>query len=302
MKILIYGVGGIGGFLGSFLKKTDHDISFISRGNSLKKFKNNGLKLFSDIEDLHFKSINISEKISYNRSFDIVILAVKLYDFEKSINDIKDYIDDQTIILPFQNGIFAEEIIKKKKIVDNTFGAVAQISVFLDDAASVIHKGKLATFFIGNLNEKPLSTKLKEFLNDCKQVGLDVRYTKKITEKLWDKFIFLSAYSGLTTMTELSIGQIFKNFKYEKMFIEAMQETLLLSKKFGVRFDYNPVDIWREKITNMPYDMTSSMYLDFKNKKKLELNWLSGFVVKNLKKFGIESIIHEKIVSSIISK
>ena len=58
MKILIYGVGGIGGFLGSFLKKTDHDISFISRGNSLKKFKNNGLKLFSDIEDLHFKSIN----------------------------------------------------------------------------------------------------------------------------------------------------------------------------------------------------------------------------------------------------
>ena len=29
----------------------------------------------------------------------------------------------------------------------------------------------------------------------------------------------------------------------------------------------------------MPYEMTSSMYLDFKNSKKLELDWLSGYIV-----------------------
>ena len=39
MKILIYGVGGIGGYLGSKLLKTDFDVSFIARGERFKYLK-----------------------------------------------------------------------------------------------------------------------------------------------------------------------------------------------------------------------------------------------------------------------
>ena len=34
MKILIYGVGGIGGFIGAHLKKTNNEIFFISSGKT----------------------------------------------------------------------------------------------------------------------------------------------------------------------------------------------------------------------------------------------------------------------------
>ena len=302
MKILIYGVGAIGGFLGAYLQKTNHDIYFISRGDTLSKLKKTGLKLKSILGDQSYTDIKIDKTLPREIIFDIIIISVKLYDLKNVILKIKNNIKKNTIILPFQNGIFAENLISKELNIINNFGAVAQISVSLNKKKEVLHHGKLATFFIGNMNKSKINKKLTMFTDDCQSIGLDVRYTEGIDEKLWDKFIFLSAYSGLTTLTELTIGQIFSNKRYKKMFLDAMQETFELSKYFNVDFKKNPVETWSEKIKNMPYDMTSSMYIDFKNNRKLELNWLSGFVVESSKNLGINSETHNKILEGINSK
>ena len=78
-----------------------------------------------------------------------------------------------------------------------------------------------------------------------------------------------------------------------------MIETFELSKFFLVKFSYDPVEFWLEKIRKMPYDMTSSMFVDFKNNRRLELKWLSGFIVKYSKKFGHQCPIHKKILNGI---
>ena len=49
----------------------------------------------------------------------------------------------------------------------------------------------------------------------------------------------------------------------------------------------------------MPYEMTSSMHLDYNKNKKLELEWLSGFVVRYLEKFKKDCLIHKEIVENI---
>ena len=49
MKILIYGVGGVGGFIGSHLQKTGFDISYIARGTRFEFLKKNGLELKSNL-------------------------------------------------------------------------------------------------------------------------------------------------------------------------------------------------------------------------------------------------------------
>ena len=46
-----------------------------------------------------------------------------------------------------------------------------------------------------------------------------------------------------------------------------MEETFLLSKKKNIKFDYNPVVVWIERISKMPRNLTSSMFIDFKKKK-----------------------------------
>ena len=85
----------------------------------------------------------------------------------------------------------------------------------------------------------------------------------------------------------------------KKKFTEAMIETYNLSKRFGVSFKNNPIEFWLEKIKNMPYDMTSSMHVDFNNNKKLELDWLSGSIETLSKTYNINCPIHSEIVDGI---
>ena len=301
MKILIYGVGGIGGFIGAFLCKTEFEIDFLSRGKTFFNLKNHGLNLQSRLENLKFKNINIFDKLEDFSNYDLIILSVKLYDFKDCLINIKNKnYNKKTIILPFQNGIFAEQLVRDYLSNIINYGAVAQISSYLDNYSKIIHKGKLATFFVGPiLKSNKKNKKLLNFCHKLLEVGLDIRYTEKINQKLWDKFIFLSAYSGMTTLTKMTIGQIFDNSTLKEMFVQAMNETYKLSKEYGVFFEYDPIERWQEKISSMPYDMTSSMFLDFKNNKRLELNWLSGSVVKLSEGFKLKPVTHKKILEQI---
>ena len=298
MKILIYGVGGIGGYLGSKLLETDFDVSFVARGKRLIHLKKNGLEIRSSEGSKTFKPIKVSDSIPRKVNFDIVLSTVKLYDFEDFIRNIKKYDNSGSILLPFQNGISAEQRLIEEFGEERCYGAVAQISSYVDKDQSINHVGKLATFFVGRISQKS-DVKLANFCNMSNEVGLDIRHKENIKEKIWEKFIFLSAYSGMTTLTQKTIGEIFDVSKLKEKFIQAMQETYELSKLFDVKFNQNPIEFWLEKIHKMPYEMTSSMYLDYNKNKKLELKWLSGFVVRYLEKFGKDCVIHKEIINNI---
>ena len=301
MKILIYGVGGVGGFIGSQLQKTSFDISYIARGRRFEFLKKNGLVLKSQLGNKNIKKVRVFNTIPNKIDFDIVISTVKLYDFDGFIEEIKKKGLQNTVVLPFQNGIYSEQKISREFGEKKTFGAVAQISSYINENQHVIHKGNLASFFVGNMSEIE-NKKLITFCEKCQNSGLDIRYKSNIKEKIWEKFIFLSAYSGITTLTKKSIGEIFASTTLKETFVNAMIETHNLSKFFNVKFKSNPIDFWLERIKKMPFDMTSSMYLDYINRKQLELKWLSGFIVEYSKKFDNKCDIHQSIIRGILIK
>ncbi len=301
MKILIYGVGGVGGFIGSHLQKASFDISYIARGKRFEFLKKNGLNLKSQLGNKNIKKIKIFNTIPRKIAFDVIISTVKLYDFDGFIEEIKTKELHETILLPFQNGIYSEQKIIQEFGEEKTYGAVAQISSYINENQQVIHKGKLASFFVGSMSEI-VNKKLLKFCEVAKNSGLDIQYKSNIKEKIWEKFIFLSAYSGITTLTKKSIGEIFASTTLRESFVCAMIETHNLSKFFNVKFKINPIDYWLEKIKKMPFDMTSSMYLDYLNNKQLELKWLSGFIVECSKKFGNKCDTHQSILNGISIK
>ena len=49
----------------------------------------------------------------------------------------------------------------------------------------------------------------------------------------------------------------------------------------------------------MPFNMTSSMHIDFNNNKKLELDWLSGSIEILSKTYNIKCPVHNEIVEGI---
>ena len=87
---------------------------------------------------------------------------MKLYDFDNFISQIQALKKKNFIILPFQNGTYSEEKIISKFGLDKVSGSVAQISSYINKEQEIIHVGKLATFFIGSLNQSN-AKKIKSF-------------------------------------------------------------------------------------------------------------------------------------------
>ena len=298
MRLLIYGVGGVGGFLGAHLQRADFDISYVARGKRFEFLQSKGLIVDSSLEDFRHEKIRVFNAMPENNDFDIIICTVKLYDFDNFISQIKKIGIKNSVILPFQNGIYSEQKITEDFGEKFAYGAVAQISSFVDKSQTIIHKGSLASFFVGhmqNVNQEILQKFCEKSIN----LKIDIQLKENIKEKIWEKFIFLSAYSGITTLTKKTIGEIFDNHKLKDKFTSAMIETYNLSKNFEVNFKVDPVEYWLHKIKKMPYDLTSSMYIDYKNGSKLELEWLSGFIVKYSNEFDIECKVHEEILKGI---
>ena len=297
MNILIYGVGGIGGFLGSRLADEKINLTFMARGKRFDFLKKNGLILKSSQGNISASKIHVINTIDPNSKFDYIFSTVKLYDFDNSLEDIL-HLKSDFIFIPFQNGIYAENkainIFGKERVC----AGVAQISSYVDNKQRIIHVGKLATFFVGT-TDRPNQVKLQNLCSHNSMKKIDMIYKNNIYEKIWQKFIFLSAYSGMTTAYNKTIGQLFEDNVLKLEFIDAMQETYNLANFYNVQFKQDPIEFWLKKIANMPYEMTSSMHEDFKKNKKLELKWLSGSVVDKSKDAGINCKVHKTIVGMI---
>ena len=60
MRIAIMAAGAVGGYFGARLAAAGEDVHFIARGAHLDAMRKNGLKLDSDVGDLHLPKVNVT--------------------------------------------------------------------------------------------------------------------------------------------------------------------------------------------------------------------------------------------------
>ena len=63
MKVLILGIGGLGGFFGAHLQKTNCDVTFLVRENTKKLVSERGIKIQSDFGNFKINPILITKRI-----------------------------------------------------------------------------------------------------------------------------------------------------------------------------------------------------------------------------------------------
>lgn len=76
MKICIYGIGAVGGFLGALLARQGCEVSAVARGATLDALKKNGLRLQLENE-LLTQTVKVSDDPKELGIQDIVVVAVK---------------------------------------------------------------------------------------------------------------------------------------------------------------------------------------------------------------------------------
>jgi len=113
VHILVFGAGAIGSFLGHRLSHAAHDVTFVGRPSYVRAVQTHGLLLEEDGELSQVRPTVVEALDSLpagHRSWDLVVLTVKVYDTQEAARALVPYIPQNTPLLIVQNGVGGEEL------------------------------------------------------------------------------------------------------------------------------------------------------------------------------------------------
>ena len=291
MKILIAGIGGVGAYFGGLLAKHfENDplvkINFLARGNHLKKIKQDGLKIITPTTELLAKPNLASDNANEIGEMDLIIICTKNYDLEKTLIQLKPCINESTAILTLLNGVESFDVIKNMYTNNFIINGCTYIVSKIKEAGVIENSGAIQKIFFGLDNE--INDTLIQIESIFKQAGIDANLSKSISTINWEKFIFISATATATSYFNQTIGEILLDENHIQFVKKLIYEVYELSKEKGIKTDVNVVENSFKRFSSMSFDTSSSMHLDFKNKKAFtELESLTGYVVREAEKVNL---------------
>lgn len=300
-RIVILGIGGVGGYIGGFLSdkyanSNEYEVVFIARGQHAQKIKENGLSVKMDDQTLTLKPDDVTNDLSQIGKIDILICATKSYDLLDSIKRLKDSISNETIILPLLNGVDSygkiKQLFPQSKVLNGCIFIVSKIA----EPGIVEITGSNHYVCIGS---NDLSNEIQQSVFELfDKAKINVRLSENIDKAVWEKYIFISSLATLTTLKDKTIGQILENKELKETFIAMMNEVKSLADAQNIQINDSFIEKNIAAMEKMPYQTTSSMHRDKRAGKQIEIDSLSNYVVQLGKKLNIETNTFEKTLNS----
>lgn len=279
MKIAVIGAGGLGGYFGARLASTGHEVTFVARGDHLNAMRTGGLRVESAKGDLHLKSVHATDDISGIGPVDIVMVAVKLWDTESVAVQLKGLIGPETAVVSFQNGVDKDIILSNALGTKAVIGGICYIAAEIREPGVIRHTGTMQKLVFGELDGS-VTKRVEAFHAACEGAGIDAQISNDIRRLTWEKFVFLVGLSGTTTSIRTPIGPIRQNDRTRAFLHDTMREVVAVGRAHDIGLAPDFADDRLAFCDTLPAEMSSSMHGDLKRGNRLELEWLSGAVVR----------------------
>jgi 2-dehydropantoate 2-reductase len=290
MRISVVGAGGVGGYFGGRLAQSGIDVTFVARGSHLDAIRSRGLRIESPLGDTHVSSVKAVARIEEVGAVDAIIFAVKMKDTEA----VRPLVDSGASLFTFQNGIESAARIGAVIGIENVVPGTAMIASTIAEPGLIRQTGKIARLTFGEL-DKRTSERTQRFLSACQKASIDAVLSNRIDWEVWNKFIHLASFAGMTSVTRGPIGPVLKTPKAREVLAGALMEATSVAAAHGIEFDANSVGDRIAFLESLPAETTSSMCVDLLAGRPLEVEGLSGAVVRFGKLKGVATPIHSFI-------
>ncbi|CAL67977.1 ketopantoate reductase family protein [Christiangramia forsetii] len=294
MEILVYGIGGVGGYFGGKLANAGLNVSMIARGEHLKQIQKHGLEVESINGNFKVKLKVATSEISEVPKPDLIILGIKSWQIPAVAKELKSIIGENTMILPLQNG--ADNVEKLLKILPgkNVLAGLCFVVSFIEKPAKIKHTAFDPKITFGEIDNSQ-SGRILELKKIFDKAGIDNSIPENIQLEVWKKFMFICTVSGIGGLTRVSIDKIRESDYLFGMMKKSAKEIIEVGKAKGVPLKDTHLEMVFEIINSQPKGNTASTQRDIMNGKPSELYNFNGYIVKEGKKYGIETPVNRYI-------
>lgn len=292
-KVLVCGIGAIGSIYADKIEKySPENLRVLVDETRFERYKKN--PTFFNDRILNFNYILPS---ATDFKADLIIIATKFDGLNDVIQNIKNFVKEDTVILSLLNGVTSEKIIAK------TYGAEKLLySYYIGHSAvrngrHITHDGvNTIVFGSDNVNDIKNENKVKIFFE---KVGINYLIPKDIIHSLWLKYMLNVSANQTTAIFRMTFGEMFENEKCMEFAINIMKEVQAIAKVQGVNNSETLIDEALESLKTMTPDGKTSMLQDVEAGRKTEVDMFAGTIIK----MGLEHNIptpYNKIIKEIL--
>jgi 2-dehydropantoate 2-reductase len=306
-NICVYGIGGVGGYFGGRIAHKissdnlqDMEVYFIGRGEHLKTVQQQGLKLITDREELQCFPNIATDNVKNIPIPDLYLLCVKGYDLDNTIASISRKVSSGTVTVPLLNGVDIYERTRKNLKEAVICPAAVYVSSSIEKPGIIRQKGPEGHIVFGK-DPKRLNHDYKPIVNFFKEMKISSDWYDNPYPAIWEKYIFIAAFSLMTAYTNKTIGGVLKDRKLRKMTEDIMNEVVSVGKANNVELRENIVEETIQKAQNFPGESKTSFQRDYeKGKEKTELDIFGGALIRLAKEHNIDIPVTTKVYSELI--
>ena len=287
IHIVVIGAGALGAYFGARFEEAGAEVTFLVRKKRAEQIREHGIHINSTQGDYTIKNPHIITDVEEVKSVDLVFVSVKGYHLEGTLDNLKQLTKKGAHVLPVLNGIEHISVLQEQLGKENVIGGLCFIIATLNDNGHVEHSSDVHDLVFGPL--VPSQTEICNQLDAlADRANIDRNYSKDILVELWKKYMFINAFSGVTTATNLSIGSIMDHDETFHIAEMILQEMKLLANKYDVSITASHVEAAKRSLTLLHRDATSSMHQDRRKGQTLELDHLHGGAIRLAKAVKLE--------------
>ena len=296
-KVVVLGAGAVGCYFGGKLARSGKNVLLIARDNHVNAIKKNGLFMECQSFQEHV-AVDASTTIKGVADADLILVCVKSPDTKSAMQEIKDLINPNALILSLQNGIDNTERISQ--VVSNkVLPAVVYVATSMSGDGHVKHFGR-GELIIGNMGQIELiSSELQKICDLFLNANIPCTISGEIQRELWLKFLVNCSYNGISAIGQISYGEMVQDENIKNLIDDLTAEFLLVAQHESIHISAADAKMTNEQIAKTMAGQKSSTAQDLMRHKPTEIDYLNGLIVQKATQYGLD-VPNQKAIYALV--
>lgn len=279
-KVIVCGLGAIGTIYADKLQRFDaENFSALVDEERKEKYLKNPIT-FNGVQ----QNFNYLLPSDNNFKADLIIIATKFPGLDDAVKNIKNFVNEDTVIISLLNGVTSEDIIAavygKDKILYSYFIGHSSVrtgnSITHDDVNNIVFGAE------NNLSENVL--RVKKYFDT---VGIKYKMPDDIKRSMWLKFMLNVCANQPTAILRMTFGEMLQNKNFMDFAVKVMEEVRDIAKAEGINNTDTMIEETIAHLNTMAPWGKTSMLQDVEAGRKTEVDMFAGTVIQFGKKHKI---------------
>jgi 2-dehydropantoate 2-reductase len=287
MRVLVMGTGGVGGYYGGMLAHAGADVTFVARGRQLEALREKGLELRTQGQTLLIRpAVTFERPNQVAEPPELVLFTVKTYDTATALEALRPAVGPDTAVLTLQNGIDSVDQLGAAFGADRALAGVTYVASSVIEPGVVNENGFSRKVIFGEPDGR-VTPRVEAILAAFRRADLDAELSTSPRQALWDKFVLVAPHATISSLCQTPIGLTRRTPEAMELYRAMIGEVKAVGESAGFTFAPDTADRIVQSFMGAPEGQVSSMQRDYAAQRRVELEALTGTVVRRGEQLGV---------------